>query len=112
MEQLPKYFSHSSPNSDQRERCNDEDDEQLQPKCLLARAKGTLSLPAIAPGANYSSYKPLANSLENFGYFFSKILEQLFIDRMEQNEEITARVPRIIGLERKLARLGSARKKS
>jgi len=33
----------------------------------------------------------LANSLENFGYVFLKALEGLFIDRMEQNEDITAR---------------------
>lgn len=32
-----------------------------------------------------------ANTLENFGYVFLKALEGLFIDRMEQNEEITAR---------------------
>ena len=32
-----------------------------------------------------------ANSLENFGYVFSKALEGLVINRMEQNEEITAR---------------------
>ncbi|HXG60430.1 MAG TPA: type I restriction endonuclease [Planctomycetota bacterium] len=33
----------------------------------------------------------LANTMENFGYVFLKALEGLFIDRMEQNEEITAR---------------------
>ncbi len=33
----------------------------------------------------------LANTMENFGYVFRKTLEGLFIDRMEQNEEITAR---------------------
>ena len=33
----------------------------------------------------------LANTLENFGYVFRKALEGLFIDRMDQNEEITAR---------------------
>jgi type I restriction enzyme R subunit len=33
----------------------------------------------------------LANTMENFGYVFRKALEGLFIDRMEQNEEITAR---------------------
>ena len=33
----------------------------------------------------------LANSMENFGYVFLKALEGLFIDRMEQNEDITAR---------------------
>ena len=31
-----------------------------------------------------------ANTMENFGYVFRKALEGLFIDRMEQNEEITA----------------------
>ncbi|KJS31318.1 MAG: hypothetical protein VR64_12000 [Desulfatitalea sp. BRH_c12] len=33
----------------------------------------------------------LANTMENFGYVFCKALEGLFIDRMEQNEEITAK---------------------
>ncbi len=33
----------------------------------------------------------LANTLENFGFVFRKTLEGLFIDRMDQNEEITAR---------------------
>ena len=33
----------------------------------------------------------LANTMENFGYVFRKALEDLFIDRMEQNEEITAK---------------------
>jgi len=33
----------------------------------------------------------MANSMENFGYVFLKALEGLFIDRMEQNEDITAR---------------------
>ncbi len=33
----------------------------------------------------------LANSMENFGYVFVKALEGLFIDRMESNEEITAK---------------------
>jgi type I restriction enzyme R subunit len=33
----------------------------------------------------------LANSMENFGYVFLKALESLFVDRMEQNEEITAK---------------------
>ena len=32
-----------------------------------------------------------ANTLDNFEYIFSKALVDLFIDRMEQNEEITAR---------------------
>jgi len=33
----------------------------------------------------------MANSMENFGYKFLSVLENIFIDRMEQNEEITAR---------------------
>jgi type I restriction enzyme R subunit len=33
----------------------------------------------------------IANTMENFGYVFQKALEGLFIDRMEQNEEITAK---------------------
>jgi len=33
----------------------------------------------------------LANTLEGFGYVFKEALESLFIDRMEQNEEITAK---------------------
>ena len=33
----------------------------------------------------------LANTMENFGYVFRKALEGLFIDRMEHNEEITAK---------------------
>ncbi len=33
----------------------------------------------------------MANTMENFGYVFTKALEGLFIDRMEQNEEITAK---------------------
>jgi type I restriction enzyme, R subunit len=33
----------------------------------------------------------LANTLEGFGYVFKEALEGLFIDRMEQNEEITAK---------------------
>ncbi|MEW5920364.1 MAG: type I restriction endonuclease [Bacillota bacterium] len=33
----------------------------------------------------------LVNTMENFGYVFRKALEGLFIDRMEQNEEITAK---------------------
>ena len=33
----------------------------------------------------------LANTMENFSYVFLKALEGLFIDRMEQNEEITAK---------------------
>ncbi|MBN1459783.1 MAG: type I restriction endonuclease subunit R [Armatimonadetes bacterium] len=33
----------------------------------------------------------LANTMENFGYVFRKALEDLFIDRMDQNEDITAK---------------------
>ena len=33
----------------------------------------------------------MANPMENFGYIFQKKLEDLFIDRMEQNEDITAK---------------------
>lgn len=33
----------------------------------------------------------MANSMENFGYVFFKALEGLFIDRMDQNEEIAAK---------------------
>jgi type I restriction enzyme R subunit len=33
----------------------------------------------------------VANTMENFGYVFRKTLEGLFIDRMDQNEEITAK---------------------
>ncbi len=33
----------------------------------------------------------MANTMENFGYVFYKTLESLFIDRMEQNEEIAAK---------------------
>ncbi len=33
----------------------------------------------------------LANTMENFGYVFFKALEGLFIDRMDQNEEIAAK---------------------
>ena len=33
----------------------------------------------------------IANDKENFGYVFLKALEDLFIDRMDQNEEITAK---------------------
>ncbi len=33
----------------------------------------------------------LANTMENFGYVFRKALEGLFIDRMDQNEEIAAK---------------------
>jgi type I restriction enzyme, R subunit len=34
---------------------------------------------------------PIANTMENFAYVFRKALEGFFIDRMEQNEEITAK---------------------
>ncbi len=33
----------------------------------------------------------IANTMENFGYVFRKALEGLFIDRMDQNEDITAK---------------------
>ena len=33
----------------------------------------------------------MVNSLENFGYVFDKALEDKFIDRMDQNQEIFAR---------------------
>ena len=33
----------------------------------------------------------MANTIDNFAYVFDKALEGLFIDRMEQNEEITAK---------------------
>lgn len=33
----------------------------------------------------------MVNTMENFGYVFLKALEGLFIDRMDQNEEITAK---------------------
>ena len=33
----------------------------------------------------------LANTMENFGYVFRRALEDLFIDRMDQNEDITAK---------------------
>ncbi len=33
----------------------------------------------------------LANSMENFGYVFMKELQNLFLDRMSLNQEITAR---------------------
>ena len=33
----------------------------------------------------------IANTMENFGYVFRKALEGLFIDRMDQNEEIAAK---------------------
>ena len=32
-----------------------------------------------------------ANTLENFGFVLDKALESLFIDCMDQNEEITAK---------------------
>lgn len=33
----------------------------------------------------------LANTMDNFSFVFFRTLEDLFIDRMEQNEEITAK---------------------
>ena len=33
----------------------------------------------------------IANTMENFGYVFREVLEGFFIDRMDQNEEITTR---------------------
>jgi len=33
----------------------------------------------------------MANTMENFSYVFLKALEGFFIDRMDQNEDITAR---------------------
>lgn len=33
----------------------------------------------------------MANTMENFGYAFLQALDSLFIDRMEQNEDITAK---------------------
>jgi type I restriction enzyme R subunit len=33
----------------------------------------------------------LANTLENFGFAFKKVIENLFVERMEQNESITTR---------------------
>ena len=33
----------------------------------------------------------MANTMENFGYVFLKALEGLFIDRIDQNEAITAK---------------------
>ncbi len=33
----------------------------------------------------------VANTMENFGYVFRRALEDLFIDRMDQNEDITAK---------------------
>ncbi|MBI5406297.1 MAG: type I restriction endonuclease subunit R [Nitrospirae bacterium] len=40
---------------------------------------------------SYLRQAAIANTMENFGYVFRKALENLFIDRMEQNEEITAK---------------------
>ena len=44
-----------------------------------------------AVGNSHLREAALANTMENFGYVFLKALEGLFIDRMEQNEEITAK---------------------
>ncbi|MFH1486029.1 MAG: hypothetical protein ABIH46_08165, partial [Chloroflexota bacterium] len=33
----------------------------------------------------------LVNTIDGFGYVFRKALQDLFIDRMDQNEEITAK---------------------
>jgi len=33
----------------------------------------------------------MVNTMENFGYVFLKALEGLFIDRMDQNEDIAVR---------------------
>ncbi len=41
-----------------------------------------------------------ANSIENFKYIFGKALEGLFIDRMEQNEEIFAKFMNDKGFQR------------
>ncbi len=40
---------------------------------------------------SYLRQVALANTEENFGYVFRKALQGLFIDRMDQNEEITAK---------------------
>jgi curli biogenesis system outer membrane secretion channel CsgG len=45
----------------------------------------------ISNAASSLRQAALANTMENFGYVFRKALEGLFIDRMEQNEEITAK---------------------
>lgn len=33
----------------------------------------------------------LVNTMENFGYVFKKVVQNLFLDRMDQNEELTAK---------------------
>jgi type I restriction enzyme R subunit len=33
----------------------------------------------------------LVNTMENFGYVFKKVVQDLFLDRMDQNEELTAK---------------------
>jgi len=40
---------------------------------------------------SYLREAAMANTMENFGYAFQKQLESLFINRMDQNEEITAK---------------------
>jgi len=40
---------------------------------------------------SYLREAAMANTMENFGYAFRKQLESLFINRMDQNEEITAK---------------------
>jgi type I restriction enzyme R subunit len=40
---------------------------------------------------SYLREAAMANTMENFGYAFCKQLESLFINRMDQNEEITAK---------------------
>lgn len=49
------------------------------------------SIKEDAVGNTVLRQSAIANTMENFGYVFRKALEGLFIDRMEQNEEITAR---------------------
>ena len=44
-----------------------------------------------ALGDNELRQAALVNTMENFGYVFRKALEGIFIDRMDQNEEITAK---------------------
>jgi hypothetical protein len=44
-----------------------------------------------SPTVIFDSGLPQANTKEYFGYVFLKALEGIFIDRMEQNEDITAK---------------------
>jgi len=44
-----------------------------------------------ALGNNALRQAALVNTMENFGFVFRKALEGIFIDRMDQNEEITAK---------------------